>query len=205
MSLFKSFSSRPTGPVEFIIAGLGNPGKEYEFTRHNAGFLCLDILANRVGFSTDRIKFRSLTADVMIAGHRCLVMRPQTYMNNSGEAIREAASFYKIKPENCIIIFDDIDIPFGALRVKRKGSAGSHNGIKSIVYHLNSDAFPRVKIGVGGKPHPDYDLKDYVLSTFSRQEQETLKKTMEKACDAVELIVAGDIDKAMQTCQISGK
>lgn len=191
-----------SGPVEFIIAGLGNPGKEYEMTRHNAGFLTLDILANRLGFTTDRIKYKSVCADVMIKGHRCLVMRPQTYMNNSGEAIREAASFYKIPPERCIIIFDDIDISLGALRVKRKGSAGTHNGIKSIIYHLNSDNFPRIKIGVGSKPHPDYDLKDYVLSSFSKQEQETLKKTMEKACDAVELIVGGDVDKAMMTCQI---
>lgn len=191
-----------SGPVEFIIAGLGNPGKEYEMTRHNAGFLTLDILANRLGFTTDRIKYKSVCADVMINGHRCLVMRPQTYMNNSGEAIREAASFYKIPPERCIVIFDDIDISLGALRVKRKGSAGTHNGIKSIIYHLNSDNFPRIKIGVGSKPHPDYDLKDYVLSSFSKQEQETLKKTMEKACDAVELIVGGDVDKAMMTCQI---
>lgn len=198
----KKISVPVSGPVEFIIAGLGNPGKEYEMTRHNAGFLTLDILANREGFTTDRVKYKSLCADVMINGHRCLVMRPQTYMNNSGEAIREAASFYKIPPERCIVIFDDIDISLGALRVKRKGSAGTHNGIKSIIYHLNSDNFPRIKIGVGAKPHPDYDLKDYVLGSFSKQEQETLKKTMEKACDAIELIVSGDVDKAMMTCQI---
>jgi PTH1 family peptidyl-tRNA hydrolase len=198
----KKISMPVSGPVEFIIAGLGNPGKEYEMTRHNAGFLTLDILANREGFTTDRIKYKSVCADVMINGHRCLVMRPQTYMNNSGEAIKEAASFYKIPPERCIVIFDDIDISLGALRVKRKGSAGTHNGIKSIIYHLNSDNFPRIKIGVGAKPHPDYDLKDYVLSSFSKQEQETLKKTMEKACDAIELIVGGDVDKAMMTCQI---
>lgn len=206
MAFFKkkttSVSMPVSGPVEFIIAGLGNPGKEYELTRHNAGFLCLDIFCNRENFKTDRIKYKSLCADVMIGGHRCLVMRPQTYMNNSGEAIREAASFYKIPPERCIIIFDDIDISLGALRVKRKGSAGTHNGIKSIIYHLNSDNFPRIKIGVGNKPHPDYDLKDYVLSSFSKQEQATLKTTMEKACDAVELIVKGEVDKAMMTCQI---
>ncbi len=205
MSIFSRFSGGvKTGPVEYIIAGLGNPGKEYELSRHNAGFLCIDILANRTGFSTDRIKFRALTADTVINGHRCLVMRPQTYMNNSGEAVREAAAFYKIPPEKCIIIFDDIDIPFGALRIKRKGSAGSHNGVKSIVYHLGSDNFPRIKIGVGGKPHPNYDLKDYVLGIFSKDEQKVLKETMEKACDAVELIVGGDIDKAMQTCQLQG-
>ncbi len=206
MAFFKkktsSVSMPVSGPVEFIIAGLGNPGKEYELSRHNAGFLCLDILCNRENFRTDRIKYKSLCADVMIEGHRCLVMRPQTFMNNSGEAVREAANFYKIPPERCIIIFDDIDISLGALRIKKKGSAGTHNGVKSIIYHLNSDNFPRIKIGVGNKPHPDYDLKDYVLGTFSKQEQEALKTTMEKACDAVSLIVKGDIDKALMTCQI---
>lgn len=206
MAFFKkktsSISMPVSGPVEYIIAGLGNPGKEYELSRHNAGFLCLDILSNRENFKTDRIKFKSVYADTMINGHRCLVMRPQTYMNNSGEAIKEAASFYKIPPEKCIIIFDDIDISLGALRVKRKGSAGTHNGVKSIIYHLNSDNFPRIKIGVGSKPHPDYDLKDYVLGTFSKQEQTILKDTMAKACDAVSLIIDGDIEKAMMTCQL---
>ena len=198
----KDFSMPVSGPVEFIIAGLGNPGKEYELSRHNAGFLCIDILANRENFKTDRIKFKSVYADTMINGHRCLVMRPQTYMNNSGEAIKEAAAFYKIPPEKCIVIFDDIDIGLGALRVKRKGSAGTHNGVKSIIQHLGSDNFPRIKIGVGSKPHPDYDLKDYVLGTFSKQEQNILKDTMEKACDAICLITDGNIDKAMMTCQL---
>ncbi len=206
MAFFKkpkiTTSSRATGPVEYIIAGLGNPGKEYELSRHNAGFLCIDILANRIGFSTDRVKFKALCADVSINGHRCLVMRPQTYMNNSGEAVREAAQFYKIPPEKCIIIFDDIDLAPGNVRIRLKGSAGTHNGVKSIIYHLNSDNFPRIKIGVGAKPHPDYDLKDYVLGTFSKQEQDILKKSMEKACDAVELIVNGQADKAMMTCQV---
>lgn len=206
MAFFKkktsSISMPVSGPVEFIIAGLGNPGKEYELTRHNAGFLCIDVLCNRENFTTDRIKYKALCADVMINGHRCLVMRPQTYMNNSGEAIKEAASFYKIPPERCIVIFDDIDISLGALRIKKKGSAGTHNGIKSIIAHLGSDNFPRIKIGVGNKPHPDYDLKDYVLGSFSKQEQTTLKNTMEKACDAIGLIVGGDIDKALMTCQI---
>ncbi len=206
MAFFKkpkiTTSNRATGPVEYIIAGLGNPGKEYELSRHNAGFLCLDILANRLGFSTDRVKFKALCADVSINGHRCLVMRPQTYMNNSGEAVREAAQFYKIPPEKCIIIFDDIDLAPGNVRIRLKGSAGTHNGVKSIIYHLNSDNFPRIKIGVGAKPHPDYDLNDYVLGTFSKQEQDILKKSMEKACDAVELIVNGQADKAMMTCQV---
>ena len=204
MAFFKKKEFNSSG-VEFIIAGLGNPGREYELSRHNAGFLCLDILANREGFRTDRMKFKSLVADVVINGHRCLVMRPQTYMNNSGEAIREAASFYKIPPERCIVIFDDIDQSLGALRIRRKGSAGTHNGVKSIVAHLNSDNFPRIKIGVGAKPHPDYDLKDYVLGTFSKHDQDVLKATMAKACDAIDYILDGDIDKAMQNCQLAGE
>lgn len=204
MAFFKKKEFNSSG-VEFIIAGLGNPGREYELSRHNAGFLCLDILANREGFRTDRMKFKSLVADVVINGHRCLVMRPQTYMNNSGEAIREAASFYKIPPERCIVIFDDIDLSLGALRIRRKGSAGTHNGVKSIVAHLNSDNFPRIKIGVGAKPHPDYDLKDYVLGTFSKHDQDVLKATMAKACDAIDYILDGDIDKAMQNCQLAGE
>ncbi|MBQ8208992.1 MAG: aminoacyl-tRNA hydrolase [Clostridia bacterium] len=205
MAFFSKFKEKSGGSIEFIIAGLGNPGKEYEYSRHNAGFLCLDILSNKEGFRTDRMKFKSLVADTVINGHRCLVMRPQTYMNNSGEAIREAAQFYKIPPEKCIVIFDDIDIPMGALRIRRKGSAGSHNGVKSIVYHLNSDNFPRIKIGVGAKPHPDYDLKDYVLGSFSKHEKDVLAKTMETACDAIKYILDGDIDKAMQNCQLTGE
>ncbi len=205
MPFFKNKSLLSKGSVEFIIAGLGNPEKKYELTRHNAGFLCLDIMSNKYGFKTDRLKFKSLCADTVINGHRCLILRPQTYMNNSGEALKEAASFYKIPPEKCIVIFDDIDIPPGALRIRRKGSAGSHNGVKSIVNHLGSENFPRIKIGVGSKPHPDYDLKDYVLSSFSKQEQAMMKETMSKACEAVEYILDGDIEKAMQNCRISGK
>lgn len=204
MAFFKN-KSFGSSSVEFIIAGLGNPGKEYEYSRHNAGFLCLDILANRDNFKTDRVKFKSVVADTVINGHRCLVMRPQTYMNNSGEAIREAAAFYKIPPERCIIIFDDIDLALGALRIRRKGSAGTHNGVKSIVNHLGSDNFPRIKIGVGAKPHPDYDLKDYVLGTFSKHDKDVLKETMAKACDAIDYILDGEIDKAMQNCQLAGE
>lgn len=210
MAFFKkkkedSFSSPAFGKVEYIVAGLGNPGKQYELSRHNAGFLCLDILSNRLGFRTDRIKFNALTADVMISGKRCLVMRPQTYMNLSGDAVKAAADFYKIPSDRVIIVYDDIDLPVGALRIRRKGSAGGHNGIKSIIAQLGSDEFPRLKIGVGAKPDPDYDLKDYVLGTFSKADQEILKTTMAKACDGIEMIVSGDIDGAMAKCQISPK
>lgn len=186
-----------TGKPEFIIAGLGNPGKEYEYSRHNAGFLCIDILCNKYGIKTDRLKFRALTGLCDIDGKICLVMRPQTYMNNSGEAIREAADFYKIPPENVIVIFDDISLECGALRIRRKGSAGGHNGIKSIIWQLNSDNFPRLKIGIGERKDKDSDLKDYVLGKFSKEDMAVLKETMANAVDALSFIVKGDIDGAM--------
>ena len=132
-----------------------------------------------------------------ICSHKCIAMKPQTFMNNSGEAVREAASFYKIPPEKIIVIFDDISLPCGKLRIRRKGSDGGHNGIKSIIYHLGSDNFPRIKIGVGEKPHPDYDLADWVLSTFKKDEMEQLKNAVESACEAVRLIVDGKTDDAM--------
>ena len=189
----ESFSGKP----EYIIAGLGNPGKEYEYSRHNAGFLCLDILCNRYSIKTDRVKYRALTATAMIEGHPCLIMRPQTYMNNSGESIKAAADFYKIPPEKIIVIYDDISLPTGTLRIRKKGSAGGHNGIKSIIWQLNSDVFPRLKIGVGDRKDKDDDLKDYVLGRFSKDDMETLKKTMEKAVDSLKYILDGDTDGAM--------
>ncbi|MCR4926122.1 MAG: aminoacyl-tRNA hydrolase [Clostridiales bacterium] len=182
---------------EFIIAGLGNPGSKYEMTRHNAGFLTLDLWAQDENFKIDKLKFKSLFGDVQINGHRCLVMKPQTFMNNSGEALRDAAQFYKIQPENIIIIYDDISLDIGKMRIRRKGSDGGHNGIKSIIYHLNSDQFPRIKIGVGAKPHPDYDLADWVLSSFKKEDYDSLKSTMRNAIESVKLIVDGEIDKAM--------
>lgn len=186
-----------TGKPEFIIAGLGNPGKEYEYSRHNAGFLCLDILCNKYSIKTDRVKYRALTCTALIEGHPCLVMRPQTFMNNSGEAIKAAADFYKIPPEKVIVIYDDISLPTGTLRIRKKGSAGGHNGIKSIIWQLNSDNFPRLKIGVGDRKDKDDDLKDYVLGRFSKEDTETLKKTMEKAVESLKYILDGDTDGAM--------
>ena len=200
MAFFKKKTIESTsfaGKPEFIIAGLGNPGKEYEYSRHNAGFLCLDILCNRYSVKTDRVKYRSLTCTAMIEGHPCLIMRPQTYMNNSGEAIKAAADFYKIPPEKVIVIYDDISLPTGTLRIRKKGSAGGHNGIKSIIWQLNSDVFPRLKIGVGDRKDKDDDLKDYVLGRFSKEDMETLKKTMEKAVDSLKYILDGDTDGAM--------
>lgn len=190
-------ANRSQGGIEFLIVGLGNPGGKYEITRHNAGFLWADLFAESLNTEIKRLKYHALTAEVNIAGHRCLLMKPQTFMNNSGEAVSEAAKFYKIPAEKVIVIFDDISLPIGKLRVRRKGSAGGHNGIKSIIAHLGSENFPRVKIGVGAKPHPDYDLGDWVLTSFKKEDFPALKEAMESACKAVELIVKGETDKAM--------
>jgi PTH1 family peptidyl-tRNA hydrolase len=190
-------STVSVGTPEFIVVGLGNPDRKYTLTRHNSGFLCVDLLAEKLGFKIDRLKFKSLVGDAVINGHRCIIMKPQTYMNNSGEAIRECASFYKIKPENIIVIYDDISLDVGKLRIRRKGTDGGHNGIKSIIYHLSNDQFPRIKVGCGKKPHPDYDLADWVLSEFKKDEQKALLPALENACKAIELLVNGEIDKAM--------
>lgn len=192
-----ALSRKNTGAPEFLVVGLGNPEKKYTLTRHNSGFLCVDELAERHGFKINKLKFKSVYADTVIAGHRVIVLKPQTYMNNSGEAVKEAASFYKIPPGKIIIIFDDISLDVGLLRIKRKGSDGGHNGIKSIISHLGSSDFPRIKLGVGKKPHPDYDLADWVLSEFKKDEAKPLKQAIDNACDALEIILDGNIDEAM--------
>ncbi len=190
----KAFSS---GGPEYLIVGLGNPGRQYEITRHNAGFLFMDMLCDRLNVKINKIKFKAVVGEAQINGVRCLLMKPQTFMNLSGEAVKEACTFYKIPPENVIVAFDDISLPCGGLRIRRKGSAGGHNGIKSIIQHLGSDNFPRIKLGVGAKPHPDYDLADYVLSAFSKDDIPLMKQAMEKGCDALEFMVNGKIDEAM--------
>lgn len=182
---------------DYLIVGLGNPGRQYESTRHNAGFICIDILAEKYGIKIDKLKFKSLIGECRIEGRRCLLLKPQTFMNLSGEAVRDAADFYKIPPENIIIICDDISLEPGKMRIRRKGSAGGQNGMKNIIYHLNTDNFPRIKIGVGAKPDPDYDLADWVLSRFSLSEAKLIKQVAENTISAVEYIVKDDIDKAM--------
>lgn len=197
MNWFKSRRQEPVGAPEYLIVGLGNPGRKYETTRHNAGFLCLDLLAQKHSVKIDRLRFKALTGDVTLGGHRCILMKPQTMMNLSGEAVRQAAQFYKIPAEKIIVIFDDISLDCGRMRIRRKGSDGGHNGIKSIIYQLSSDLFPRIKLGVGAKPHPDYDLADWVLSEFTQADLKNLREVCEKACDALELMVDGNIDAAM--------
>lgn len=195
--LFRRTKERVTGPIEFLVVGLGNPGINYEFTRHNAGFLTLDHIASELDVEITTLKNNALIADVAIGGHRCLLVKPQTFMNNSGTAVRDIAKFYKIPPEKIIVIFDDISLPCGKLRIRRKGTDGGHNGIKSIIYHLNSDQFPRIKIGVGAKPNPDYDLADWVLSKFGKDDMEQLKSAITKATEVLPDILDGNIDKAM--------
>ncbi len=190
-------AAEPVGPVEYIIAGLGNPGAKYEGTRHNAGFMALDYIAEKSGVSIDRIKFKGLCAVTAIGGKKVLLLKPSTYMNLSGQSVTEAMNFYKLPPEKAIILFDDISLPPGHIRIRRKGSDGGQNGMKNIIYLGNSDAFPRVKIGTGNKPNPEWDLADWVLSKFSAQEQKQLNEAIEHAYASVELMVQGKTDEAM--------
>ena len=179
---------------DWLIAGLGNPGSEYEKTRHNTGFMSLDLLAARLQVKVSKERFKALTAQADFDGQRLLLMKPQTYMNASGIAIEAAAHFYKIPPERVLVLFDDISLPVGRLRIRKNGSAGGHNGLKSIISCLGSDQFPRVKIGVGDKPHPDYDLADWVLSTVSKAEWPDYQESMSHAADAA--LVKNGCEKA---------
>ena len=188
--LFKS------SPCEYLVVGLGNPGSQYEATRHNVGFRAVDALAKEAGVKIDRAKFQALTAQVTVGGVRVLLMKPQTYMNLSGVAVKQAADFYKVPPERVLVLFDDIDLDVGRLRIRRNGSAGGHNGIKSIISSLGSQEFPRIKIGVGAKPHPDYDLADWVLSRFTLVEQKLLDPAIEHAAEAVPVIFTQGIERA---------
>lgn len=196
MNFFKRSQPSSRSP-EFLIVGLGNPGKQYELTRHNAGFLCLDLLAQENGFKINKLKFNALIGDAVIASKRCLAVKPQTFMNNSGEAVRDIAAFYKIPPENIIVIFDDISLPCGKMRIRRKGTDGGHNGIKSIIYQLQSDQFPRIKLGIGAKAHPDQPLADWVLSVMKDDDLKNLREAAEHACSALELMLNGETEKAM--------
>lgn len=185
------------GKIEYIIAGLGNPGPKYANTRHNAGFKALDLLAKEEGFEIKKLKFHALIADEMIGGKRCLIMKPQTMMNNSGEAIMEAAEYYNIPNENIIVLFDDISLDIGKIRIRRKGSAGGHNGIKSIISCLGSEDFPRVKIGVDKKPNANYDLAGWVLGDFPKDKTEELNTALKNSIEATKLIINGKTDEAM--------
>ena len=177
--------------------GLGNPGRQYEYNRHNAGFLCLDVLSNERRVKVDRLKFRALTGFADIAGQRCLLMKPNTYMNESGLAVGECARFYRIPPERVLVISDDVSFNPGMLRIRRKGSAGGQKGLKSIIEHLGTEDFPRIKLGIGQKPHPDADIADWVLSNMGPEDLKSLRAACGDACRAIELIVRGEMEEAM--------
>lgn len=181
----------------YIIAGLGNPTKEYDNTRHNIGFAAIDALADKYGISVSDMKSKALMGKGVINGNKVMLLKPLTYMNLSGEAIRAAVDYYKIDEKSeLIVIYDDISLDVGQLRIRKKGSAGGHNGIKNIILHLGHDTFQRIKIGVGEKPK-GYDLADYVLGHFSGEELAIMKESLEKVCGAVELMLEGDVDAAM--------
>ncbi len=181
----------------YLIAGLGNPGKEYVGTRHNVGFEVADAICAKYDIKLNKEKFRACFGDGRIAGEKVIIVKPQTYMNLSGEAIRALADWYKIDDDNIIIIYDDVSLPIGKLRIREKGSAGGHNGIKNIIYQLESDVFPRIKIGVGAPEHKEYDMKDYVLGRFSKAEVEILIKAAINATLAVEEIIRNGAKEAM--------
>ena len=197
MNLFKFKDKfRATG-FDMMIVGLGNPGLQYDGTRHNIGFAAMDKLCEKYGVKCDRMKFKAYMGDAVIENKRVLLLKPQTYMNNSGDAVGEAARFYKISPENILVMFDDISLDVGVIRLRRKGSAGGHNGIKDIIAALGSETFPRIKIGVGAKPHPDFDLKDFVLSKFRKEDAEAVERSLDNAVKAVAEILKSGIDSAM--------
>lgn len=181
---------------DWMIVGLGNPGKEYELTRHNVGFRATDLVAGLLKTRIDRLKFKALTRMVNWNGRKILLVQPQTYMNASGAAVGALASYYKVKPERILVIFDDISLPVGRIRIRKDGSAGGHNGIKSLIQSLGTDQFPRVKVGVGAKPHPDYDLADWVLSRFSAKEEKELAPALENAANAALLVMEQGLEKA---------
>ena len=186
-----------SGGVSWLVVFLGNPGPRYEGTRHNAGFMAADALAKELGLRLDRLRFRALTASCEIGGQKVLLMKPQTYMNLSGEAAGQAARFYKIPPERVLVVSDETSLPIGKLRVRRKGSAGGHNGLKSIIACLGSEDFPRIRLGVGAPPHPDYDMADWVLSAFKNQDAEDMAQAAKRAAEAVKSYITDGPDKTM--------
>ena len=206
MSIFDIFAkleqeqkNKPAAqPIDWLVVGLGNPGKKYENNRHNTGFRVMDALCSKHSVRCDRSKFHALTGEAVLGGHRCLLMKPQTFMNASGDAVAEAADFYKIPPEHVLVIFDDISLPVGALRIRPKGSAGGQNGVKSIITMMGSEQFPRSKVGVGAKPHPDYDLADWVLSNVTEEELPAMNDAVERAVLAVSELIANGVPAATQ-------
>ena len=185
------------GGVGWLIVFLGNPGVKYEGTRHNAGFMTADVMAKNKGVAINRLRFKALTAQCTIGGESVLLMKPQTYMNLSGEAVEEAVRYYKIEPSHVLVVSDEMALPPGRIRIRTKGSAGGHNGLKNIIAHLGTEEFPRIRLGVGEPPHPDYDVKDWVLSTFKNQDAEDMARAAEHAAAAAECYITEGPEKAM--------
>lgn len=205
MSIFDVFAKleqekkdRTPQPIDWLVVGLGNPGIQYTNTRHNTGFRVLDALCKKHNVRCDRHKFKALTGEAVLGGHRVLLVKPQTYMNLSGEAVSAAADFYKIPPEHVLVIFDDISLPVGTLRIRPKGSAGGQNGVKDIIAELGSDQFPRIKVGIGAKPHPDYDLADWVLSNVTEEEMPAMNDAVDRAVLAVSELIENGVPAATQ-------
>lgn len=200
--LFKKIAkpaADPT-PITHLVVGLGNPGDKYFYTRHNAGFLAMDYVSQRCGAAVNRLKFKALVGEATLSGKRVLLMKPQTLMNLSGNAVYEAASFYKIPPENIIVMSDDVNLDVGRLRLRTKGSDGGQKGLRSIITRLDSDEFPRIRFGIGQKPHPDYDMAAWVLSEFSDEDKKLLFASFETAYAGLEKLLSGDTEGAMQIC-----
>ena len=189
------FSSK--GGPTWLVAFLGNPGLKYAGTRHNAGFMTADALAKKQNVDINKARFQALTAQCELGGEKVLLMKPQTYMNLSGQAVSQAARFYKIPPEHVLVVSDEVSLPVGKLRIRTKGSAGGHNGLKNIIAQLGTDAFPRIRLGVGAPPHPEYEMIDWVLSTFQNQDAEEMEKTAARAADAVVCYIEKGPDRAM--------
>ncbi len=185
------------GGAEWIVAFLGNPGLKYNGTRHNAGFMTADAMEKKLGVKINKMRFKALTQTVEFDSHKVLLMKPQTYMNLSGDAIAQAAKFYKVPPERVIVVSDETALPIGKLRIRRGGSAGGHNGLKSIIARLGTDQFPRIRLGVGAPPHPDYDMADWVLAVFKGQDAADMETAAKKAADAVESYITEGADRAM--------
>ncbi len=189
--------SKKTGAVEWLVVGLGNPGMAYEATRHNAGCAALTVLADREGIKLDKKQFKAITGTGVIEGKKAMLLFPQTFMNNSGEAVAAAMKFYKLTPAQLVVLSDDIALDVGGVRVRKKGSDGGQKGLRSIIAHIGTEDFARVRIGVGKKPHPAYDLADWVLSKFKKDEQDAMAAAYDTAASAAAMIVAGRIDEAM--------
>ncbi len=196
----KERDDKATAPITHLVVGLGNPGDKYFYTRHNAGFLAMDYISQKCGAQVNRSKFKALVGEATIAGKRVLLMKPQTLMNLSGDAVIEAANFYKIPVENIIVLSDDVNLDVGRMRVRKSGSDGGQKGLRSIITRMGSDKFPRIRFGVGKKPHPDYDMADWVLGNLSEEDKKVIFECFVTSYEGLEKLLLGDVDGAMQIC-----